>query len=150
MGKKKLIKKSEEEQLKEQERVKKAVEGKPKAKTSKKVKKGKVYVHSTYNNTTLTLTDAQGNVLDLFSAGKIGFNGTKKGTSYAATRVGEAVANAIKQYNLQEVKVLVKGVGSGRESAVRSLASQGVNITSIKDVTPIPHNGCRPPKPRRV
>lgn len=149
MGKKKVVKKSEEEQLKEQEQVEKSLESKPKA-SEKNIRKGKVYVASTYNNTTLTLTDDQGNVLTWSSAGKLGFKGTKKGTSYAATRVGEAIANAVKEIGLEEVEVLVKGIGSGRESAVRSLASHGVNVTSVKDVTPIPHNGCRPPKPRRV
>ncbi|KXB08855.1 30S ribosomal protein S11 [candidate division MSBL1 archaeon SCGC-AAA382N08] len=150
MGKKKVVEKSKEEQLKEKEQVDQALEKGAQADTSRNVRKGRVYVASTYNNTTLTLTDDSGDVLTWSSAGKLGFSGTKKGTSYAATRVGEVIAEAIKELNLKQVKVLVKGIGSGRESAVRSLASNGVNITSVKDVTPIPHNGCRPPKPRRV
>jgi len=150
MGKKKVVEKSKQEQLEEQKKVEQALEQKPQAKSSREIEKGKVYVASTYNNTTLTLTDNQGNVLTWSSAGKIGFKGTKKGTSYAASRVGEVIAKAIKELNLRQIEILVKGIGSGRESAVRSLANQGINIASIKDVTPIPHNGCRPPKPRRV
>jgi len=150
MGKKKVVEKSKEEQLEEKKKVDQALEKGAKAKASKNVRKGRVYVASTYNNTSLTLTDDGGNVLAWSSAGKLGFNGTKKGTSYAATRVGEVIAKAVKELNLEEVKVLVKGIGSGRESAVRSLADHGVNVVAVKDVTPIPHNGCRPPKPRRV
>jgi len=150
MGKKKVVEKSKEEQLKEKEKVDQALEKGAKTKASKNIRRGRVYVASTYNNTTLTLTDHTGDVLAWSSSGKLGFSGTKKGTSYAATRVGEVIAKTIEELNLEEVKVLVKGIGSGRESAVRSLADHGVNITSVKDVTPIPHNGCRPPKPRRV
>jgi len=150
MGKKRVIQKSKEEQLKEKEKVEEAVGKGPKTKASIQASKGRVYVASTYNNTTLTLTDNEGNVLTWTSAGKLGFRGTKKGTSYAASKAGEVIAKAIKEMNLKEVKVFVKGIGSGRESAVRSLANHGANITSIKDVTPIPHNGCRPPKPRRM
>lgn len=150
MGKKSVVKKSEQEQLEEQKQVEQALEKKPQADASRNISKGRVYVASTYNNTTLTLTDEGGDVLTWSSAGKLGFKGTKKGTSYAATRVGEVIAKAIKELGLEEIKVLVKGIGSGRESAVRSLADNGVNVTSVKDVTPIPHNGCRPPKPRRV
>lgn len=149
MGKKRVIQKSKEEQLKEKEKVEEAVGKGPKTKSSVQATKGRVYVASTYNNTTLTLTDDDGNVLTWSSAGKLGFKGTKKGTSYAASKVGEVIARAIDEMDLEEIEVFVKGIGSGRESAIRSLASHGANLVSIKDVTPIPHNGCRPPKPRR-
>ena len=126
-----------------------------KATTKKKkkkilVQKGQAHITATYNNTIVTLTDQNGNTLAWSSAGLMGFKGPKKSTPYAAeTIVRDAVAKA-KNYGLQEVEVFVKGVGSGRDSAVRSLHANGLNISSIKDVTPIPHNGCRPKKPRRV
>jgi small subunit ribosomal protein S11 len=124
--------------------------------TSKKKKKkvmvqrGQAHITATYNNTIVSLSDQNGNVLAWSSAGLMGFKGPKKSTPYAAeTIVRDAVAKA-KNVGLQEVDVFVKGVGSGRDSAVRSLHANGLNILSIKDVTPIPHNGCRPKKPRRV
>jgi small subunit ribosomal protein S11 len=126
-----------------------------KATTKKKkkkilVQKGQAHITATYNNTIVTLTDQNGNTLAWSSAGLMGFKGPKKSTPYAAeTIVRDAVAKA-KNVGLQEVEVFVKGVGSGRDSAVRSLHANGLNISSIKDVTPIPHNGCRAKKPRRV
>jgi len=112
--------------------------------------KGQAHISATYNNTIITLADQSGNVLAWSSAGLMGFKGPKKSTPYAAeTIVRDAVTKA-KNYGLQEVDVFVKGVGSGRDSAIRSLHASGLNILSIKDVTPIPHNGCRPRKPRRV
>ncbi len=114
------------------------------------VLKGQAHISATYNNTIVTLTDQNGNSLAWSSAGLMGFKGPKKSTPYAAeTIVRDAVTKA-KNYGLQEVDVFVKGVGSGRDSAVRALHSNGLNVISIKDVTPIPHNGCRPKKPRRV
>lgn len=114
------------------------------------VQKGQAHISATYNNTIVSLSDQNGNILAWSSAGLMGFKGPKKSTPYAAeTIVRDAVAKA-KNYGLQEVDVFVKGVGSGRDSAVRSLNANGLNILSIKDVTPIPHNGCRPKKPRRV
>lgn len=114
------------------------------------VNKGQAHITATYNNTIVTLTDSTGNVLAWSSAGLMGFKGPKKSTPYAAeTIVRDAVTKA-KNYGLQEVDVFVKGVGSGRDSAIRSLNSNGLTVLSIKDVTPIPHNGCRPKKPRRV
>ncbi len=114
------------------------------------VQKGQAHITATYNNTIVSLSDQNGNVLAWSSAGLMGFKGPKKSTPYAAeTIVRDAVAKA-KNVGLQEVDVFVKGVGSGRDSAVRSLHANGLNILSIKDVTPIPHNGCRPKKPRRV
>ncbi len=115
-----------------------------------KLTKGRAYINASYNNTIITLTDAQGNVLAWASAGSIGFRGTKKSTPFAATKVGEVIAENGKKVGLKEVAIFVKGVGSGRESAIRSLGSHGLNIVSIKDITPLPHNGCRPPKIRRV
>lgn len=122
------------------------------AKKKKKVlvKKGRAYISATYNNTIITLTDINGNVIAYSSAGICGFKGPKKSTPYAAETIARDAVGKSKAYGLEEVDVFVKGVGSGRESSVRSLHAAGLNIISIKDVTPIPHNGCRAPKPRRV
>jgi len=150
MGKKRVIKKTEEELLKERERVEAGLRKEIKVKTTPKTKEGRVYISSSYNNTKITLTDLQGNVLTWTSAGSIGFKGTKKATPFAASKVAEAVAQIAKKMGILDVEVLVKGIGSGRDSAIRSLAARGLNIISIEDVTPIPHNGCRPPKARRV
>lgn len=122
---------------------------KKKEKTSVKV--GKAFVKATYNNTIITLTDLQGGVISWASAGIAGFKGPKKSTPYAAQIITKiAVMKAKEEYGLSEVSVFVKGVGTGRESAVRALNANGLEITSIKDITPIPHNGCRPRRPRRV
>lgn len=111
---------------------------------------GRAYVQATYNNTIVTLADPNGNVLGWSSSGLCGFKGPKKATPYAAGVVVKDAALKVQDYGLQEVNVFVKGVGSGREAAVRALNANGLNILSIKDTTPIPHNGCRAPKPRRV
>ena len=151
MGKKRIIKKTEEELLKERDKIEVALKKDVRVKqTTKEVNEGRMYVSSSYNNTIITLTDIGGKVLAWKSAGSIGFKGTKKATSFAASRVGEAMANVSKKLGIDRIHIFVKGVGSGRESAVRSLATHGVNIVSIKDVTPVPHNGCRPKKVRRV
>jgi small subunit ribosomal protein S11 len=151
MGKKRVIEKSEEELLKEKEKLESAFNLKLPAKTLKReIKEGKVYIFSSYNNTILSLTDREGNVLFWTSPGRIGFKGTKKSTPFAASKAAEAMALVIEKLGVEKVEVLVKGVGSGRESAIRSLAAGGVDIFSIKDITPLPHNGCRPPKVRRV
>jgi len=151
MGKKKIKKQTEEEILKEGEKVKQgdasAISG---GKTSRQVSKGKIYIQASYNNTTITITDDKGEVLAWSSAGSLGFNGPKKATPYAAAKAAEAVLEKVKKTTFSEVEVFVKGIGSGRESAVRSFASHGLNIISIKDITPIPHNGPRPKKVRRV
>ncbi|HEU5114631.1 MAG TPA: 30S ribosomal protein S11, partial [Candidatus Paceibacterota bacterium] len=107
-------------------------------------------VQSTYINTLCLLTDASGNAIAQSSAGALGFKGAKKGTPFAAAKVGEVLADKGKLMGLKEVAVVIKGVGSGRESAVRSFITKGISISSIKDVTPVPHNGPRPPRPRRV
>jgi len=150
MGKKRIIKKTEEELLKERERVEVAVKKEIKIKVPQKIKEGKIFIFSSYNNTIMTLTDSQGNTLTWASAGNAGFKGTKKGTPFAASKVAEVLVQRAKKLGIDKVEILVKGIGSGRESAIRSLANRGLDIISIQDVTPVPHNGCRPPKVRRV
>lgn len=121
-----------------------------KKKAKAKVTKGKIYINSTYNNTIVSATDMSGNVLIWGSAGKIGFKGSKKSTPYAGQRTMEDVLTRLRDRGLTEVDVLIKGIGSGRESAVRALQGSGLNVLTIKDQTPIPHGGVRPKKPRRV
>jgi len=150
MGKKRVVKKSKEELLKERDKVEAAVKKDVQIKTSQKVKEGILCVFSSYNNTILTLTDPLGQVIYWTSAGRLGFKGAKKGTPFAASKVAEAMIYVINKLKINRIKVLVKGVGSGRESAIRSLAGRNFDIISMKDITPIPHNGCRPKKPRRV
>ncbi len=127
---------------------------KPKTKTKKKEKKniyqGRVHIQSTFNNTIVTSTDILGNVIAWASAGSSGFKGARKGTPFAAQSAAESVAKKSMENGMKTVEVFVKGPGSGRETAIRSLQSAGLEITLIKDVTPIPHNGCRAPKKRRV
>ncbi len=123
----------------------------PKRKKSKiKVARGKIFVQSTYNNTIITVTDPNGNVIGWGSAGRTGFKGSKKSTPYAAQKTMEDTINRLKDTGLNEVDVFVKGIGTGRESAVRALQGSGFNILSIQDQTPIPHGGVRPKKARRV
>ncbi|MDP2830592.1 MAG: 30S ribosomal protein S11, partial [bacterium] len=116
----------------------------------KRVTSGKAYIKATYNNTMVTLTDLSGNVISWASAGIAGFRGPKKSTPYAAQIITRIAVEKARQSGLEEVSVFVKGVGTGRESAVRALNANGLNVISIKDITPIPHNGCRKKKPRRV
>ena len=116
----------------------------------KNIEKGMAHIHSSFNNTIVTISDVQGNVLSWASAGGLGFKGSRKNTPFAAGQAAEAAANAAKEHGLKTVEVFVKGPGSGREAAIRSLQAAGLEISMIKDVTPIPHNGCRPPKRRRV
>jgi len=111
---------------------------------------GVAHIKSTFNNTIISLTDSYGNVIAWASAGRIGFKGSRKSTPFAAQVAAESAAKEAMDLGLQKVEVLIKGPGSGREAAVRSLQAAGLHITAIKDVTPIPHNGCRPPKRRRV
>jgi len=134
-----------------QARAKKKLVKKKKRKVAKTVKSGKAFINATYNNTILSLTDNNGDVISWASAGLAGFKGAKKATPYAAQIITKiAVQKAKEEYGLEEVKVFVSGVGTGREAAIRALNANGLNVTVIKDVTPIPHNGCRPKKPRRV
>ena len=116
----------------------------------KSVPRGKAYIQSTFNNTLITLTDPNGNVLAWASAGQAGFKGSRKSTPYAAQIAAEQAARRAMEHGLRQVEVLVRGPGSGREAAVRALQSSGLMVLSIKDATPVPHNGCRPPKRRRV
>lgn len=123
-------------------------------KTKKKVKKniatGIVHIKSTFNNTIVSITDKQGNIIAWSSAGNIGYKGSKKSTSFAAQMTAETAAKKAMDQGMKEVDVLVKGPGPGRETAIRSLQTVGLKVNMIKDVTPIPHNGCRPPKQRRI
>jgi len=150
MGKKHIIQKTEEELLKEGEKVEAEVKKEIKLEIPQKIKEGRVYIFSSYNNTIITLTDLKGNVLHWVSAGSIGFKGTKKATPFAASKVAEAIGQTIRKLGLEKISIFVKGIGSGRESAIRSLAARGVEVSSLTDITPIPHNGCRSPKVRRV
>lgn len=121
-----------------------------KKKAIKQVPSGRVYIQATYNNTMITITDPQGNVLAWSSAGLMGFKGPKKSTPYAASIIVKNVVEKVQPYGFKEAVVLVKGIGSGRDASIRALYANGLNISSIKDITAIPHNGCRPPKVRRV
>ena len=116
----------------------------------KNIESGSVHIQSTFNNTIVTITDVQGNALSWASAGGLGFRGSKKSTPFAAQTAAEVAAKAAMEHGLKTVEVFVKGPGSGREAAIRALQSAGLEVRLIKDVTPIPHNGCRPPKRRRV
>ncbi|NQV88385.1 MAG: 30S ribosomal protein S11 [Parcubacteria group bacterium] len=116
----------------------------------RKVDTGILFIESTYNNTKIVLTDVKGGALAWSSSGSLGFKGAKKGTPFAAAKIGETLAAKAQIIGIKDVAVVVRGVGSGRESGIRGFISKGININSIKDVTPIPHNGPRPPKPRRV
>lgn len=146
MGKKKVIEKPVEGAKKE------ASESAPKTgpKKSKIVGRGRIYINATYNNTMVTITDMQGNVLAWASAGSLGFVGPKKATPFAASKIVSVIAEKIAPFGITEAEVFVKGVGSGRDSALRSFINRGLNIVLIKDKTPIPHNGPRPPKVRRI
>jgi small subunit ribosomal protein S11 len=123
---------------------------KGKRKVRKNVQTGMAHIHATFNNTIITITDASGNALSWASAGQKGFKGSKKSTPYAASVAAEEAARKAQEHGLKSVSVFLKGPGTGRESALRALQSVGFKITSIRDVTPLPHNGCRPPKRRRV
>ena len=117
---------------------------------SKNISRGQVHVHATFNNTIVTVTDMQGNVISWSSAGAQGMKGSRKGTQYAAQLSSESAARQAMEHGLKSVEVYVKGTGSGRESAIRALGNVGLEVTMLKDVTPLPHNGCRPPKKRRM
>jgi len=121
-----------------------------KRKEKRHVEKGNAHIHSTFNNTIVTITDEAGRPLTWASAGTVGFKGSRKGTPFAAQMAAEAAARQAIEYGMKTVEVYVKGPGSGREAAIRSLQAAGLEVSMIKDVTPIPHNGCRPPKRRRV
>lgn len=122
----------------------------PKRRERKNIESGIAHIRSTFNNTIVTITDTKGNALSWASAGGLGFRGSRKSTPYAAQMAAEVAAKAAMEHGLKQVEVFVKGPGSGREAAIRSLQATGLEVNLIKDVTPIPHNGCRPPKRRRV
>ena len=119
-------------------------------KERKNIEKGQAHIHSSFNNTIVTLTDVQGNVISWASSGGLGFKGSRKSTPFASQMAAETAAKAAMEHGLKSVEVFVKGPGAGREAAIRALQTTGLEISMIKDVTPIPHNGCRPPKRRRV
>ncbi|HEY5664796.1 MAG TPA: 30S ribosomal protein S11 [Ilumatobacter sp.] len=121
----------------------------PRKRDRKNIPTGVVHIKSSFNNTIVTITDTQGNVISWASSGAVGFKGSRKSTPYAAQQAAERAANAAMEHGLRRVEVQVKGPGSGRDTAVRSIQNSGIEVTSIKDVTPVPHNGCREPKRRR-
>ena len=124
--------------------------GSRKRRVKKNIERGAAHIQSTFNNTIVTITDMQGNAVSWASAGEMGFRGSKKSTPFAAQTAAEVAAKAAMEHGMKTVEVFVKGPGSGREAAIRALQTAGLDVTLIKDVTPIPHNGCRPPKRRRV
>lgn len=146
MGKKKIA--TNEEEVKKDAKDASAPSAKA-GKGKKRFDSGILYVESTYNNTKLTLTDPKSNTLAWSSSGSLGFKGAKKGTPFAAAKVGETLAAKGQEFGIKEVSVVVKGVGSGRESAIRGFISKGISLNTIQDKTPVPHNGPKPPKPRR-
>lgn len=143
MGKKRIVTKGGGEGAAGAARV----QGAPKKRT---LERAVLHVEATYNNTRITLTDERGNVAASASSGGLGFQGAKKGTPFAAAKVGEQMAQKAQQMGVKEVSIIVKGVGSGRESSIRGFVNKGFGVLSIRDATPVPHNGPRPPRPRRV
>ncbi len=150
MGKKRIIQKTQEELIQEREKVDQKLKKEVVLKAGARFHKAKICITSTYNNTIITLANENGDVLLNRSAGAVGFRGTKKGTSFAGSKVAEAVVAACEKMGVRDIEISIKGIGGGRATALKTLANRGLEIHSIKDITPIPHNGCRPKKPRRV
>jgi len=150
MGKKKIATKSEEAILKEKTSTETALARQKIRNVKQRVENGRIYIQVSYNNIIITATDIKGNVLAWVTAGSLGFSGPKKATAFAASKVAEALAEKLQRSGPSSVEVYIKGIGGGRDSALKALANRGFNILSIRDVTPIPHNGPRPPKVRRV
>lgn len=150
MGKKKIAAQNIEEILKEGTAVAAATAKAAVSKKSRHLENARVYVNASYNNTIVTVTDDKGSVIAWATAGSLGFSGPKKATPFAASKVVSVIAEKLKNYSVAALTIFVKGVGGGRDSAVRSLINHGFNVVAIKDVTPIPHNGPKPPKVRRV
>ena len=146
MGKKRVITKSGEDTKTKQ----KASSGKAKGSSKKHLEVGRAYIRVSYNNTTVSITDLKGELVAWSSAGSLGFRGPKKATAFAASKVVATLIEKVKKVGLKTVEIYVKGIGGGRETAIRSLVNQGLDVTLIKDITPMPHNGPRPPKVRRV
>jgi small subunit ribosomal protein S11 len=149
MGKKRLVK-TEQDPAASSDKASSGEKSEEVKSSRRRVDSGVLYVESTYNNTKLTLTDNKYNTVAWSSSGSLGFKGAKKGTPFAAAKVGETLALKAQTLGVKEVKVIVKGVGSGRESAIRGFISKGINLTTIQDKTAVPHNGPKPPKPRRT
>ena len=146
MGKKKVVEQSREKVLEEKREVSREVS----VKKSRKITSGRIYIKASYNNTLISVTDSEGNLVAWASAGSLGFSGPKKATPFASSKIVAVLAEKLKSSGPNDVEVIVRGVGGGRDSAIRSFINHGFNITSIKDVTSIPHNGPRPRKVRRV
>lgn len=142
MGKKRIVKKGGDDGAGSRSTANKA--------SKRKLDVGRLYVEATYNNTKVSLADEKGNVVAWSSSGSLGFSGAKKGTPFAAAKVGELLADKATAMGIKDVSVIVSGVGAGRESSIRAFVTKGIGISGIKDMTPVPHNGPRPPKPRRV
>ena len=147
MGKKRVITKSSEDTNKNKQ---KASSKKAKASPKKHLEVGRAYIQVSYNNTKVSITDSNGDLVAWSSAGSLGFRGPKKATAFAASKVVATLMEKVKKVGLKTVEIYVKGIGGGRETAIRSLVNQGLDVTMIKDITPMPHNGPRPPKARRV
>ncbi len=150
MGKKKTIVKDQAELIRESEAVEAAAAAQAAQATKQRLDSGKIYIHTSFNNTMLTVTNDHGGVVAWMSAGSLGFSGPKKATPFAASKVAEAIAEKVKRSGPVNVEIVLRGIGKGRDSAMRTLAAKGFNITGIRDMTPIPHNGPRPRKVRRV
>ena len=150
MGKKHITEENKEETIKASEKIDATLKKEVKVKAVDRVPEARVYISSSYNNTIVSLTNNRGQILSSKSAGAVGFKGAKKSTSFAASKVSETIANICKKLAVEKLEVFIRGIGAGRESAVRTLVNQGLNVVSIKDITPIPHNGVRPKKVRRV
>lgn len=150
MGKKKVIQKTKEELIKESEKVEETATRKSGQSSKHRAEKGRIYINASYNNTIITVTDETGGVIAWMSAGSLGFSGPKKSTPFAASKVAEAILAKIEKSGPFNVEIHVSGVGKGRDSAIRTFAAGKLIISSLKDVTPIAHNGPRPPKVRRV
>ena len=147
MGKKRVITKSSEDTNKNKQKVSSK---KAKASPKKHLEAGRAYIQVSYNNTKVSITDSNGDLVAWSSAGSLGFRGPKKATAFAASKVVATLMEKVKKVGLKTVEIYVKGIGGGRETAIRSLVNQGLDVTMIKDITPMPHNGPRPPKARRV
>ncbi|MDD5750546.1 MAG: 30S ribosomal protein S11 [Candidatus Pacebacteria bacterium] len=150
MGKKRIIQKTQEELIQEREKIDQKLKKEVVLKTPGRFHRARVYITSTYNNTIITLANENGDVMLNRSAGVVGFKGTKKGTSFAGSKVAEAVIGICEKMGVRDIDVFIKGIGGGRDSALKTFANRGLEIHSIRDMTPVPHNGCRPKKPRRV
>ncbi|PIV47372.1 30S ribosomal protein S11, partial [bacterium (Candidatus Gribaldobacteria) CG02_land_8_20_14_3_00_41_15] len=148
MGKKRVVQKTQEELIQERDKIEQKLKKEVALKTATtRFYRARIYITSTYNNTIISLTNENGDVLINRSAGAVGFKGTKKGTSFAGSKVAEAVVGICEKMGLRKVDVSIKGIGGGRASALKTLVNRGLEVQSVRDITPIPHNGCRPKKP---